>query len=45
MGARIYFLECAEIYNNDALIYFMSAPKNIRCADLFYECAETSVIV
>ena len=28
-----------------ARIYFSSAPKNIRCADLFHKCAETFVIV
>ena len=44
LTALIYFLRCAETFCV-VLIYLLSAPRNIRCADLFYMCAETFVIV
>ena len=40
LSAPIYFLTCAETFHV-ARIYLLSAQRNIRCADLFYKCAET----
>ena len=44
LSVPIYFLMCAETFHV-ARIYLLSAQRNIRCADLFYKCPETFVIV